>query len=153
MHNRYRRRESLTTVTSRVFAAIAFLIVSLPGEAHHSVAMFDATKSPSINGTVLKYEWTNPHVWIWIVTADKSGSDTTPYGFELASLAMLRRQGWSKDDLHVGDKVNVTYHPFKDGRNGGMVLQVRLDNGRVLGDQAALHDTPPGPTPSPAPSP
>jgi len=31
-----------------------------------------------------------------------------------------------------------------------MVLQVRLDNGRVLGDQAALHDTPPGPTPSPA---
>jgi hypothetical protein len=47
----------------------------------------------------------------------------------------------------------VTYHPFKDGQNGGMVLQVQLDSGRVLGDQAALHDTPPGPTPPPAPSP
>jgi hypothetical protein len=127
---------------------MVILTVSIPVEAHHSVAMFDATKNLNIQGTVLKYEWTNPHVWIWIVAADKSGG--IPYGFELASLAMLRRQGWSKDDLHVGDKVTVTYHPFKDGENGGMVLQVRLDNGRVLGDQAALHDTPPGPTPSPA---
>jgi hypothetical protein len=141
------------TVTARLAAAMVILAISMPGEAHHSVAMFDATKSLTIEGTVQKYEWTNPHVWIWIVAADKNAGGSTPYGFELASLAMLRRQGWSKDDLHVGDKISVTYHPFKDGQNGGMVLQVQLDSGRVLGDQAALHDTPPGPTPSPAPSP
>jgi hypothetical protein len=97
---------------------------------------------------VLKYEWTNPHVWIWIVAADQGGG-STPYGFELASLAMLRRQGWTKDDLHVGDKVNVTYHPFKDGQNGGMVLQVRLENGKVLGDQAAQQNGAPAASPSP----
>jgi hypothetical protein len=135
-------------VASRFIAALIILGVSIPGEAHHSVSMFDASKTPTVQGTVLKYEWTNPHVWIWIVTADKAGGGT-PYGFELASLAMLRRQGWTKDDLHVGDKVNVTYHPFKDGQNGGMALQVRLENGKLLGDQAALQNEAPTPSTSP----
>jgi Family of unknown function (DUF6152) len=134
-------------IESRLIAAVAVLAVTALAQAHHSVSMFDADKTSSIDGTVSKYEWTNPHVWIWIVAADKGGGDV-PYGFELASLAMLRRQGWSKDDLHVGDKVNVTYHPFKDGQNGGMVLQVRLGSGKLLGDQAALQNGAPD-TPKP----
>jgi hypothetical protein len=117
------------------------LLAAAPAWAHHSFAMFDTTKNNSVQGTVFKYEWTNPHAWIWI-NADVSGKQM-PYAFELASLAMLRRQGWTKDDLHDGDKVTVTYHPFKDGQNGGMTLTVKLADGKVLGDRAAGGPPPP----------
>ena len=54
-----------------------------------------------------------------------------------AALAMLRRQGWTRNDLKPGDMVAVSFHPYRSGDSGGMTLSVRLENGRVLGDQAA----------------
>ena len=32
--------------------------------AHHSVALFDSTRTVTHEGTVEHYEWTNPHVYI-----------------------------------------------------------------------------------------
>jgi hypothetical protein len=126
------------TIRSLSLAALMFSIDA--AQAHHSFAMFDTTKKESVQGTVLKYEWTNPHAWIW-VNSNVNGKET-PYAFELASLAMLRRQGWTRDDLHQGDKVEVTYRPFKDGQNGGQTLTVKLASGKVLGDRGA--NGPPG---------
>ncbi len=34
--------------------------------AHHSYAMFDGTQTQTVDGTVAKLEWTNPHVFVWV---------------------------------------------------------------------------------------
>jgi Family of unknown function (DUF6152) len=45
---------------------------------------------------------------------------------------MARRSGWRIDTVASGDKVNVSYHPFKDGKNGGRIVTVTLANGHTL---------------------
>ena len=54
-------------------ATIAFLMFALPAIAHHSFAMFDASKTVTLEGTVKEFHWTNPHSWIFLNVADGEG--------------------------------------------------------------------------------
>jgi len=116
--------------------AFAALLAAGGVQAHHSVAMFNPAKTEMLQGTVWKFEWTNPHAWIWIIPeGDSQGQQAR--GFECAALAMLRRQGWSRDDIKPGDRVTITFHPYRNGDPGGMMLSVRFADGHILGDRAA----------------
>ena len=55
-----------------ILAGIAAPLAS--GEAHHSFAMFDPANPKTITGTVKEFEWTNPHVVLWVYSAAKEGS-------------------------------------------------------------------------------
>lgn len=108
------------------------LLLSCAAYAHHSFAMFDATRTSSVKGTLHSVEWKNPHSWIWVaVQNDKGGTDV--YGFEGGSTGTFSRQGLKKQDLTVGAKVSVDFHPLKDGRTGGQFLKMTFDDGRVVG--------------------
>ena len=114
------------------FAALALAAgVAAPALAHHSFAMFDFQASKSVTGTVEQFDWTNPHTFIWpqVPTAD---GKSERYGFEGMSPNFLGRRGWSKETLKPGDKVTVTYHPLKDGQNGGTYQKVMLSDGKEL---------------------
>ena len=61
----------------RNFALILGLssIAVVPLAAHHSFAAeYDGTKPITINGTVTKIEWTNPHARIYIDAKDDKGT-------------------------------------------------------------------------------
>ena len=126
----------------RITALGAALMLGLSGNAawaHHSFAMFDYNRCLAVSGTVRNFEWTFPHVWLWIVAGN--GADDI-WGFEAASPGDLSRRmhegevknpaQWSHDVMHVGDKVTVQYNPLKSGKHGGAVASVTLPNGRVL---------------------
>ena len=51
-------------------ATIAAAIFVMPASAHHSFAMFDATKEVTMSGTVKEFEWTNPHSWLRVTVND-----------------------------------------------------------------------------------
>ena len=99
--------------------------------AHHSFAVFDLTSQKSIEGTVKKVDWTNPHVWIWVDVPTASGGSET-YGFEGMSPNFLARRGWSRTTLETGMKVTVQYRPLKDGKPGGMLMSAKLPTGLLL---------------------
>jgi hypothetical protein len=100
--------------------------------AHHSYAMFDQTRSLTVQGTVHALEWTNPHIWVWVVVKDAIGVSTT-YGFESNAPSELARFfGWDKRALAVGEAVTVEYSPLKSGRNGGALRMITCADGRVL---------------------
>ena len=40
--------------------------------AHHSFAMFEATKSQSQKGVIKEVQWTNPHVWVRLSVQEKA---------------------------------------------------------------------------------
>ena len=117
-------------VTTFAFAAL----IAAAGEsvsAHHSFAVFDLTTQKSIEGTVKKVDWTNPHVWVWVDVPTTGGASET-YGFEGMSPNYLARRGWSRTTLQTGMKVTVQYRPLKDGKPGGMLVSAKLPTGLLL---------------------
>ena len=99
--------------------------------AHHSTAMFEWGTEKTLSGTIEKYQWTQPHTFIWIVVPDKSGK-TQEWGLEGMSPSWLGRRGWSLHSLNPGDKVRLVYYPLKDKRPGGFFVRVVTPDGRTL---------------------
>jgi len=99
--------------------------------AHHSFAPFDMSAEKTITGIVNRFEWTNPHSWIWLdVPNDKGGVDT--WGIEGMSPNFLARRGWSKTSLKPGEKVTIVVRPMRNGQNGGMFVRATLADGKTL---------------------
>jgi len=124
-----------------VIAAVFIAAAAIPSSAHHSFAAFDVASQKTVTGTVKQLDWTNPHIWLWIdVPNDKGGSDT--FAFEGMSPNFLARRGWTKNTLKAGDKITITYRPMKDGANGGMFMNGKMPDGRVL-TSAGANETDP----------
>ena len=99
--------------------------------AHHSAAAFDAGTQKVISGTVQRFNWTNPHTWVWLdVPNEQGGVDT--WGIEGMSPNYLARRGWTKSTVKPGDKLSITIRPMKDGQKGGMWMSAKRPNGEVL---------------------
>ena len=83
--------------------------------AHHSVsARFDETRAMTIEGTVGRLVYTNPHVLIHLVVLDTRGHQRT-WVVELDAAAdSLRRQGWREDALGPGARLRVCGNPGRD---------------------------------------
>lgn len=109
-------------------AAGAMLALSAPALAHHSTAMFEWGKEmPMTNLTVEKWDWTNPHTYLYV--RDATGQR---WAFEGMSPNHLVRFGWSKNSVEAGDKINITYYPLRDGRHGGFNVTITKSGGAVL---------------------
>ena len=117
-------------------AALALGLFAVPALAHHSFAMFDARKTSTLAGTVKEFEWINPHVWVHMTAPDKDGKPVT-WSFEAGSTGQLVASGWKADTLKAGDKIEMTFHPLKDGSHGGQLLSTKLPNGQSICQGAA----------------
>jgi hypothetical protein len=113
--------------------ALATLGIALaqPAFAHHSFAMFDNTRSITIHGKVTSYQFTNPHAYLDI-DADSGKNAVTHYTLEMTSPNMLVRGGWSSRTIKPGDVVTAVVAPLRDGRNGGLLLEVTLPGGKHM---------------------
>ena len=114
-------------------AVIVVAMMAVPALAHHSFAMFDATKTMTVEGAVKEFHWTNPHSWIFLMVPNAEGQPEE-WAIELGSPAGLVRQGWEPKTLTAGMKVKVTLRPLKDGKVGGQFLSLTLPGGKQLGD-------------------
>ena len=115
-------------VAGAAIAAGALVAIAAPLSAHHSTAMFTWGKEVPLEGvTVEKWEWTNPHTFLYV--RDAAGKR---WAFEGMSPNHLVRYGWSRKALQQGDKINLTYYPLRDGRNGGFNVVVTKPDGKKL---------------------
>ena len=99
-------------------AVAGSVAVATPSAAHHSFALFDSGKTVTLEGTVGKFEWTNPHSWIYLEVA-ASGRTTEEWEIELPSAGVLAREGWNKNFVKIGDRISVYVHPLKSGAKAG----------------------------------
>ena len=116
--------------------AVVVAMLATSAVAHHSYAMFDAGKSVTVEGTVKKFQWTNPHSWVYVSVADAAGA-SADWAIEMGAPGGLARQGWTPKTLTPGMKVKVQFHPLKDGGAGGQFVSVTLPDGKQLGDPGA----------------
>ena len=100
--------------------------------AHHSYSAFNMDKSITVNGTVKKMDWSNPHSWIWLDVANDQGVVET-WGIEGMSPNYLARRGWTRTTLQPGDKLSVTLHPLRSGDKGGSFVSAKRSDGSPIG--------------------
>lgn len=114
-----------------------------PALAHHSFAMFDQTRIVAFKGTIKDFQWTNPHVVVWVVAEPKPGAQPDTWTIELTSPGNLTRMGWNRKALKPGDRVAVEINPLRDGQHGGSLKKVTLvDTGQVLTSSLRPPDKP-----------
>ncbi len=118
-----------------LLAVVAVGLSAVPAGAfaHHSFAMFDFTKTVTITGTIKEFQWTNPHVIVW-VNADAAGSEPSAvWSLELTSPGNLTRTGWDRKALNSGDKISVDLNPLRNGNHGGALVAIRnLTTGKTF---------------------
>jgi hypothetical protein len=115
----------------RLGAALLLLGGALPALAHHSFAIFDHTQTYTLKGTVQSFQWTNPHGYIELAVAE-GPKGLEHFTIELTSINMLRRAGWKSSDVHEGDEVTAIVAPLLNGDPGGLLLELKVPDGRTL---------------------
>jgi hypothetical protein len=119
-------------VMGRTFGLAAFgLLFAGVAQAHHSFAMYDVAREVTVDGTVVDFQWSNPHSWVQIVSKDASGKELE-WSIEGASPNNLARFGWTRRSIKAGDKIEAIIHPLKSGEAGGSLIKVTV-NGQVIG--------------------
>jgi hypothetical protein len=119
-------------------SAIVVILTAMIGAAptalaHHSFAMYEPTKTLTFKGTVKTFQWTNPHVVIWVLVQPEGGGAAQEWSFETTSPGVLTRVGWTRQSLKAGDRVSVVFSPLRDGSHGGGLNSVTLlDTGQKL---------------------
>ena len=89
-------------------AAFGVLLVGGSATAHHSTAMYDSEHRITISGTVNKFDWTNPHAFVYLDVKDEKTGKMVEWEVEMMSLNHLRSYGWTSKTVKPGDMISCT---------------------------------------------
>jgi hypothetical protein len=120
----------MTTSRLAAFTLAASVAAAAPTAAHHSATMFEEKRTITVEGVVKKFEYTNPHSWLWV---DVTGSDgkVVTWGFEAEGPSTLQRAGIRPSEFPAGTRLTITGRPMKDGRPAAIwVNAVRTQDGK-----------------------
>jgi Family of unknown function (DUF6152) len=127
------------TADAPLLAATALLCA--PAFAHHSQAMFDASKEIVIEGKVARFDWTNPHMYL---TVETTGPDGKPALVEGEGLGITQAlvDGLRREDLKPGTPVVMRANPNRGGWGKQVrILDVTTQDGEIHPFYEANHRT------------
>jgi Family of unknown function (DUF6152) len=123
-------------------ALVLAALATLPLAAHHELrAEFDEEKPVSLRGIVTRFEWNNPHTFVYLDVTQANG-DTVNWAVEWDSPLQLRRSGWTRGALKVGDVVTVEGWLARDGSKLASGRTIVLASGKRLADAPESEATP-----------
>ena len=122
----------MTSIFERSALASVLLAIAPLCVAHHSAAMFDTNSRVVVEGVVTKYEWKNPHVYLYVESESDNGQ-TILWEVEGHPPAVLKRMGWSRDSFSVGERVVVTGQAHRNPERYSIrIKDVRRSDGTGL---------------------
>ena len=102
-------------MTRRVslFVVAAALVTGVTAYAHHSqAAQYDTTKQVKIEGTLVQFQYRNPHSFVQIEAPDDKGV-VQRWSIEWGGAGQLTGQGVDRNTLKYGDIVVITANPSR----------------------------------------
>jgi hypothetical protein len=115
----------------RLFVLFAVIALAAPAYAHHSTAMYDMNHPVTVSGVVKRFEWTNPHAFVYLDVKDDKGN-VVEWEVEMMSLNHLRGYGWTRDTVKVGDVISCTGGAAKSGAPSMISSYMKLADGRMI---------------------
>jgi hypothetical protein len=113
--------------------AAAAPLLAFTAQAHHASApLYDHSKSVTIEGTVIEFQFINPHARIRVNVPGENGA-LAEWLAEGANAVALRHNGWTGTEIKGGDKVTITGAPSRDGSLKMEWREIEMADGRVLG--------------------
>jgi len=104
-----------------VCALAAITSFTAPAFAHHSQAMFDTSKEILVEGTVARFDWVNPHMYLIVETKGPDGKPALVEG-EGLGITQALVDGLQREALKPGTPVVMRANPNR----GGWGKQVRI---------------------------
>ena len=122
----------MTRFSKSVLAALGLTALAVPALAHHSYSMFDMNRTVTLEATVVRFKWQNPHAFIEADVTERGTAQR--WAIEMTSPNNLAQEGWKRTSLKPGDRVRIWVHPLRSGARGASYAGVRLPDGSTLGD-------------------
>jgi hypothetical protein len=123
--------QGLSLKLYKIISILALSGAASPSFAHHGVAWYDYSKTVTAKVTVTQFEWINPHCKIYFDTTD-SQKILRHWVVEMHPPNGLLEHGWTRQTLHPGDEVSLTFRPAKNRSTTGLLEEVTLPNGITL---------------------
>jgi hypothetical protein len=105
--------------------------VSVPLLAHHGTGMYDMSHPSTVTGVVKRFEWTNPHAYIYLDVKDDKGN-SVEWSVEMMALNHLKSYGWSRNLVQPGDMISCTGGVAKSGAPAMLSSIIKLPDGREI---------------------
>ena len=116
---------------SKVLISVAATSAAAAAMAHHSFTEFDRETERITTGTVVRWEFNNPHSWLRVNIPNEDGTDTL-WSFEGSGPTSLIGRGIIGSTFEPGDTITLMFCPMRDGRNGGHMGFAILDDGSFI---------------------
>jgi hypothetical protein len=118
-----------TKFLSLFVLGIALLVVSTPIFAHHGSSAYESKKLTTLKGTVMDFQFMNPHSEIVFEVKDDTGK-VEKWTAEAASSLAMSRLGWNKNIFKPGDQVTIIGNRAKNGSYTMRLRKVIFANGK-----------------------
>src|SRR6266446_5161179 len=112
-------------------AVFCLLAMTASMNAHHSTAMYDSAHPITVTGVVKKFDWTNPHAFIFLDVKNEKG-EVVEWEVEMMSLNHLRGYGWTSKTVKAGDTISCTGSPAKSGAPSMISNRMKLADAREI---------------------
>jgi hypothetical protein len=113
------------------YAAVAVILFAGPIFAHHGAAAYDTSENTTLKGTVVEFDFINPHCQLFINVTDDSGK-VVRWDGEFTNPGTLHRRGWTKEMFKPGDQITMIGNRAKNGANVLRVLKLEMSDGKVI---------------------
>jgi hypothetical protein len=122
------------SLRTTVCVGIAVALLAGTAAAHHNMsALFDFNDRVTLNGSLSKIDWRNPHIYLAVDV--KSGAESgQTWSIEGPPPNFFRTRDINKTDFEraVGKEVTVEVSRARDHSRSGLIRMLTLPGGKVV---------------------
>jgi hypothetical protein len=118
-------------LSAATLALAATALLGVPAFAHHSQAMFDTSQEILLEGTVARFDWVNPHMYLIVETIGPDGQPALVEG-EGVGITQALVDGLDREALKPGTPVVMRANPNRGGWGKQVrILDVTTEDGEI----------------------
>ena len=121
----------------RLAAACAAVLAAGTASAHHGFGNFDRIREVSLEGTITKIDFVNPHAYVYFEATNADGTKVAKR-CEMRAATVLRRSGWSAEMFIAGEPIKIEGAPDRFDVNSCYVHTVVFADGTTADRYAQL---------------